>query len=172
MDPTLNWPHCPTAQHSDQTHPAPNPQFTLCNLPAAILMATAGWHGNLRPTSYSSGSAGGSLWIADKTSRLWRNLAFPGVRSGKAGTHARRWPVPPRGRRELCYSEARLSHWCGGTPQRGKPPAFVPARAHRVTRREAGPDGQPGQKIPRGDHQRSKRKRRVDSELHSDSRYY
>lgn len=47
----MNWPHCPTAQHSDQTHPAPNPQFTLCNILTAILMATLCWHSNQLPTS-------------------------------------------------------------------------------------------------------------------------
>lgn len=41
------------SQYSDQTHPAPNPQFTLCNPLTAIPMATCCWHSNLPPTSYS-----------------------------------------------------------------------------------------------------------------------
>lgn len=82
----------------------------------------------------------------------WRLLASA-VRK-----QVRCWPVSQRGRRELCYSKARLSHWCRGTPQRGKMPAFVPARDHRITRREGDTDGQLIKKIASGDNKCTEKK--------------
>lgn len=38
------------------------------------------------------------------------------------------WLVIPRGRRELCYSKARLSHQNGGTPERKNAILLSPLR--------------------------------------------
>lgn len=82
-------------------------------------------------------------------SHLWGALEF--VSALALRKHTLHWLVSQRGRRELCYSEARLSHWCRGTPQRGKTPVFVPARDHRTTGREEDTDGQVIKKITSGD---------------------
>lgn len=162
----MNWPHCPTAQHSDQTHPAPNPQFTLCNILTAILMATLCWHSNQLPTSprleEKSGQKNWWKWIREKVMDQQKVLRESLIKFHICGAtwsllalalrkHTLHWPVSQRGRRELCYSEARLTHWCRGTPQRGKTPVFVPARDHRTTGREGDTDGQVIKKITIGD---------------------